>query len=66
MDTLTVFAHYRHWTTADYVILSVSMALLIALKLGLPKLFRNADERVLNAASWSITAVFMLILVIAK
>ncbi len=65
-NIMTVLAsRHRHWTLKDYVILFVSMVLLFALRMGLPKLFKNADERVLNGVSWGIAIAFMLILIIA-
>ncbi len=57
------YCKYRaHLEGKDYVIVLVSVVLLCALRLGLPKLFKEADERVLNAASWVITTLFMLAL----
>lgn len=57
------YCKYRaHLEGKDYVIVLISVVLLCALRLGLPKLFKEADERVFNAASWVITTLFMLAL----
>ena len=63
MNEMPQYCKYRaHLEGKDYVIVLVSVVLLCALRLGLPKLFKEADERVLNAASWVITTLFMLAL----
>ena len=63
MNVLPQYCKYRaHLEGKDYVIVLVSVVLLCALRLGLPKLFKETDERVLNAASWVITTLFMLAL----
>ena len=63
MDALSHYHKHRaHLEGKDYVIVLISVVLLFALRLGLPKLFKETDERVLNAASWVITTLFMLAL----
>lgn len=64
----TVFVryhHYRNWTAKDLAAVGCGMVLYIVLKLTLPKIFRNADEKLLDRISWGAAIVTLFALAFA-
>ncbi len=57
--------HRRHWTAKDFAILGCAMVLYVALRLTLPKIIKNVDDKLIDKISFGAAIVAMLALMFA-
>ncbi len=57
--------HRRHWTAKDFAIVAVAMVLYVVLRLTLPKIIKNVDDKLLDRISFGAAILAMLALMFA-
>ena len=65
LDTIMLRVRHRSWTAKDFAIVAMAMALYIVLRLTLPKIIKNVDDKLLDRISFGAALVAMLALMFA-
>ena len=56
---------HRHWTAKDFAIVGCAMVLYVVLRLTLPKIIKNVDDKLIDKISFGAAIVAMLALMFA-
>ena len=64
-DTIMLRVRHRNWTAKDFAILACAMVLYIVLRITLPKIIKNVDDKLLDKISFGAAIVAMLALMFA-
>ncbi|MBR3422595.1 MAG: hypothetical protein IKG98_11125 [Ruminococcus sp.] len=64
-DTIMFRVRHRNWTAKDFAIVAVAMVLYVVLRLTLPKIIKNVDDKLLDRISFGAAILAMLALMFA-
>ena len=64
-DSIMLRVRHRNWTAKDFAIVAMAMVLYFVLRLTLPKIIKNVDDKLLDKISFGAAIVAMLALMFA-
>ena len=64
-DTIMLRVRHRNWTAKDFAILACAMVLYIVLRITLPTILKNVDDKLLDKISFGAAIVAMRALMFA-
>jgi len=64
-DTIMLRVRHRNWTAKDFAILACAMVLYIVLRITLPKIIKNVDDKLLDKIAFGAAIVAMFALMFA-
>ena len=64
-ETVMFRLRHRDWTAKDFAIVAVAMVLYVVLRLTLPKIIKNVDDKLLDRISFGAAILAMLALMFA-
>lgn len=64
-ETVMFRLRHRHWTAKDFAIVAVAMVLYVVLRLTLPKIIKNVDDKLIDKISFGAAILAMLALMFA-